>query len=159
MGMGRRRADGGATGAHRPSGGGALWADRGHHRRTAAPRGHYAACAPPLPAAICSTTPYDRAAHSYGKSYRDVVRAFRRQYPNPPDVVAFPCDENDIIALLDWCSSNRAAAIPYGGGSSVGGGEPPHSDAYRAAVSIDLRTLSRVVEIDRTSSNSGLPAR
>ncbi|TMA35324.1 MAG: FAD-binding oxidoreductase, partial [Deltaproteobacteria bacterium] len=29
-------------------------------------------------AAISSETPYDRAAHTHGKSFRDVVRALRR---------------------------------------------------------------------------------
>jgi alkyldihydroxyacetonephosphate synthase len=110
-------------------------------------------------AAICSTDPYDRAAHAYGKSFRDVVRAFRRDYPNPPDVVAFPRGENDIVALLDWCTTTGAAAIPYGGGSSVVGGvEPPASDAYRGAVSIDLRCLSRVIEIDRASRAARIQA-
>src|SRR5437867_12764702 len=41
-------------------------------------------------AAICSSAPFDRAAHTYGKASRDVVRAFRRDYAHPPDVVAFP---------------------------------------------------------------------
>ena len=36
-------------------------------------------------AAICRTDPYERAAHSYGKSYRDVVRAFRGRFDNPSD--------------------------------------------------------------------------
>ena len=31
--------------------------------------------------------------HTYGKSYRDVVRGFRGDLPAPPDVVAFPSDE------------------------------------------------------------------
>ena len=114
---------------------------------------------PPQLATICSTEPYDRASHSYGKSFRDVVRAFRRQYENPPDVVAFPRDESDIVALLDWCTSAHAAAIPYGGGSSVVGGvEPPGSGAYRGAVSIDLRQLNRVVEVDRTSRAARIQA-
>ncbi|HVO26484.1 MAG TPA: FAD-binding oxidoreductase [Candidatus Margulisiibacteriota bacterium] len=115
---------------------------------------------PPAPlAGICSTEPFERAGHSYGKSFRDVVRAFRRQYPNPPDVVAFPRDESDIVALLDWCTSARAAAIPYGGGSSVVGGvEPPGGNAYRGVVSIDLRKLKRVIEIDRTSRAARIQA-
>jgi alkyldihydroxyacetonephosphate synthase len=114
---------------------------------------------PPQLTAICSTDSYDRAAHSYGKSFRDVVRAFRHQYPNPPDIVAFPRNENDVVALLDWCTNSRAAAIPYGGGSSVVGGvEPPVDDAYHAAVSIDLRHLNRVVEIDRTSRAARIQA-
>jgi len=108
---------------------------------------------------ICSLAPFDRAAHAYGKSFRDVVRAFRRQYANPPDVVAFPRHEADIVALLDWCTDAGAAAIPYGGGSSVVGGvEPPQSDRYRATVSIDLRHLDRVVEIDRVSRAARIQA-
>src|SRR5438309_862238 len=55
-------------------------------------------------AAICSTDPYERAGHTYGKAFRDVVRAFERHYPNPPDVVALPRTEEQLVALLDWAS-------------------------------------------------------
>jgi len=103
-------------------------------------------------ASVCSQTIEDRAAHTYGKGFRDVVRAYRRDYANPPDVVAFPRDEDEIAALLDWCSTQRAVAIPYGGGSSVVGGvESPGDDRYAGAVSIDLSRLDRVLEIDRAS--------
>jgi alkyldihydroxyacetonephosphate synthase len=116
--------------------------------------------APPAAlAAICSSDPYERAGHAYGKSFRDVVRAFRRQYPNPPDIVAFPAREADIVALLDWCADAAVAAIPYGGGSSVVGGvEPPGGDAYRGALCIDLRRLDRVLEIDRQSRAARIQA-
>jgi len=56
------------------------------------------------PAALadaCSTDPYDRAGHVYGKSFRDVVRAFHGDVPDPPDVVARPRDEAGLVALLD----------------------------------------------------------
>ena len=43
--------------------------------------------------ALCSTTTYDRAAHSYGKACPDLLRAVHREFPNPPDVVAFPKTE------------------------------------------------------------------
>jgi alkyldihydroxyacetonephosphate synthase len=110
-------------------------------------------------AAICSTTTYDRAAHSYGKAFPDLLRAFRRDFSNPPDVVAYPRNEEDIVALLDWCTQVRAAAIPFGGGSSVVGGvEPPASDAYPGAVSIDLRQLDKVLEIDKTSRAARIQA-
>src|SRR5438876_2257045 len=54
---------------------------------------------PPALAGICSDALFDRAAHTYGKSFRDVVRAYARDFTNPPDLVAFPRDEADIIAL------------------------------------------------------------
>src|SRR5437867_8698636 len=31
-------------------------------------------------AGICTTDPYERAAHSYGSSYRDLIRAFRARF-------------------------------------------------------------------------------
>jgi alkyldihydroxyacetonephosphate synthase len=115
---------------------------------------------PPAPLAdLCSTTPLDRAGHTYGKSFRDVVRALEREFSHPPDVVAYPRTEADVAALLDWCADARAAAIPYGGGSSVVGGvECAISDDYAGAVSIDLSRLDRVVEVDRTSRAARIQA-
>jgi alkyldihydroxyacetonephosphate synthase len=104
---------------------------------------------PPSLAAICSTDTYERATHSYGKAYRDIVRAFRGRIDNPPDVVARPRDEPDVERLLDWCASIGAAAIPFGGGTSVVGGVEPRG--LDAAVSIDVRALDRVLEVDPVS--------
>src|SRR5262249_12489170 len=102
-------------------------------------------------AAICSSERYDRAAHTYGKSYRDVVRAFRGELEDPPDAVAFPRDEEDVVAVLDWCAAVGAAAVPYGGGSSVVGGVDGGgrwADEFSGVVTIDLSRLDRVLEID-----------
>ncbi|HZR02609.1 MAG TPA: FAD-binding oxidoreductase [Burkholderiales bacterium] len=99
---------------------------------------------------VCSTDHYERLLHSYGKSFFDSVRVFARDFSNPPDVIAFPKDEQDIVRVLDWCDSNDAIAIPWGGGSSVVGGvEPPRDD--RPVVTIDLKRVDRVLEIDETS--------
>src|SRR5439155_23505494 len=99
--------------------------------------------------ALCSTAPFDRASHTYGKSFRDVVRALRRDFAAAPDLVVFPRSEPDVRAVLDWCSDARAAVIPYGGGSSVVGGvEPAVGDSWTGTVSLDLSRLDRVVEVD-----------
>ncbi|MGH3342818.1 MAG: FAD-binding oxidoreductase [Carbonactinosporaceae bacterium] len=103
-------------------------------------------------AAICSTARYDRVTHACGKAYRDVVRALRGQVDHPPDVVAYPRDERAVEAVLAWCEGANAAAIPFGGGTSVVGGvEPRVGDRYDGAVSLDLRRLDRVLEVDATS--------
>ena len=108
---------------------------------------------------ICSTTAYDRAGHTYGKAFRDVVRALRRDFRVAPDFVAFPRTEQELVRLLDWCQDERVAVIPYGGGSSVVGGvEARVTDAYRGAASIDLARLDRVLEIDRTSRAARIQA-
>ena len=103
-------------------------------------------------AGIASTDPHDRASHTYGKSFRDIVRGARGQFDNPPDWVAFPTSEDEVAAVLDWCSDAHVAAIPYGGGSSVVGGvEAAVGDRYAGAVSLDLGGLDQVFEIDTTS--------
>ena len=98
---------------------------------------------------FCSTEHFQRLLHSYGRSFFDSARIFARDFANPPDVVAFPRDEREIVAVLNWCDSVNAVAIPWGGGSSVVGGvEPPRTG--RHVVTIDLKHLGRVLE-DRKS--------
>jgi alkyldihydroxyacetonephosphate synthase len=92
----------------------------------------------------------ERAAHTYGKAYRDIVRAFRGRYDNPPDLVAHPRDEQDVEAILEWATGEQVAVIPYGGGTSVVGGVEARFD--EPAISLDLGSLNRVLEVDHTSS-------
>ncbi len=66
--------------------------------------------APAALASFCDASPYERARHSYGRSFRDVVRGFRGDFPHPPDLVAFPRSEVDVAAVLDWCASTGTAA-------------------------------------------------
>ncbi len=93
---------------------------------------------------------YERVSHALGKSYRDVVQGFYGRFPNPPDLVAYPRDESEIETVLSWAEAEGAAVIPFGGGTSVVGGvEPRLGD--RPVVTMDLRRLDRVLEVDPES--------
>jgi len=95
---------------------------------------------------------YERVSHALGKAYRDVVRGFRGQIDNPPDLVAHPGDEGEVERVLGWCADEGVAAIPYGGGTSVVGGvEPRVGDSYDGAVTIDLGGLGSVLDVDSVS--------
>jgi alkyldihydroxyacetonephosphate synthase len=110
-------------------------------------------------AALCTADPYERAGHTYGKAFQDVVRAFARDFSPAPDLVALPASEADVTALLDWCSGAGIAAIPYGGGSSVVRGvEADVGERYAGALSIDLRRLDRVLEVDPVSRAAHIQA-
>src|SRR5262249_59190075 len=86
-------------------------------------------------------------------------RAFRRDFAHAPDLVAFPRGEGELVSVLEWCGDTGVAAIPFGGGSSVVGGvEPDVGDGYRGAVSVDLRHLQGVLEVDRTSRAARIAA-
>jgi alkyldihydroxyacetonephosphate synthase len=101
---------------------------------------------------LCTRDSRERAVHTLGKSYDDLVRGIRGDYRHAPDVVAYPRDEQDVERVLAWCTEQQLAAIPFGGGSSVVRGiEPDVGNGYAGAVSVDLRHLNRVLEVDRTS--------
>jgi alkyldihydroxyacetonephosphate synthase len=79
-----------------------------------------------------------------------VVRAFRGDFPDPPDLVARPRDESEVEVVLSWSEDQGAAVIPFGGGTSVVGGVEPRT-GDRPSVSLDLRRLDRVIEVDPAS--------
>jgi len=115
---------------------------------------------PAVLATCCSTGHHDRAAHAHGKSYPDYVRGLLGDYTHAPDVVAYPRDEAQVAAVLDWAGSAQAIVVPFGGGSSVVGGVDASFDAdrYKGAVTLDLRHLDQVVEIDSTSRAARIQA-
>jgi alkyldihydroxyacetonephosphate synthase len=113
--------------------------------------------APASLAGICRSDPYERASHAYGKAYRDLVRAFRGRFDHPPDVVAHPRDERELEQLLHWCAGAGAAAIPFGGGTSVVGGVEPRVP-HEAVVTIDLKRMNRVLEVDPVSRAARIQA-
>ena len=108
-------------------------------------------------AEFCSSDDYERASHTYGRSYLERARAIQRDFAHPPDVVARPRNEGEVEQALDWCHTNGYVAIPFGGGSSVvdGVSVPESADA---AVTIDLAALDRVLEIDETSRAARIQA-
>src|SRR5262245_27903196 len=105
------------------------------------------------PAALpfCTSEHYDRAAHTYGKSYPELARGLARDYASAPDVTAYPRNDADVKAVLDWAGGADATVTPFGGGSSVCGGVEPKRNGHKGAVTIDLRHLDKVKEVDKTS--------
>jgi alkyldihydroxyacetonephosphate synthase len=108
--------------------------------------------APAVLGDFCSASPHERASHALGKSYVEAVQGFRGIYRHPPDFVARPRTESEVERVLEWCSAERVAAIPFGGGTSVVGGVRPEVPTWcNGAVSLDLRALERVLEVDPVS--------
>src|SRR6476620_3653898 len=93
---------------------------------------------------------YERVSHALGKAYRDVVRGFRGEFENPPDLVAQPRDCSEVETVLNWAEAEGAAVVPFGGGTSVCGGVEARL-GERPVVTMDLRRLDRLVEVDPMS--------
>jgi alkyldihydroxyacetonephosphate synthase len=113
---------------------------------------------PPSLAHLVTADPQVRAAHAWGKAYRDVIRALRGQVGRIPDLVAHPTQDDEVSNLLDWAGEHNVAVIPYGGGSSVVGGVEYRGNAHRAVLSLDLTEMNRVLEIDTVSRSALIQA-
>jgi alkyldihydroxyacetonephosphate synthase len=93
---------------------------------------------------------YERVSRALGKAYRDIVRGHRGEFEHPPDLVALPRDCSEVETVLAWAEAEGAAVVPFGGGTSVVGGvEARLGD--RPVVTMDLRRIDRLVEVDPTS--------
>jgi alkyldihydroxyacetonephosphate synthase len=109
-------------------------------------------------------TPYasdtwSRAAHAAGRSYMDVVRGMRGEFPHPPDGVATPESEEELRSVLAWCAERDVAVVPFGGGTSVVGGVDGRPGPGQAGVvAVNLRQLDRVLEVDRVSRAARIQA-
>jgi alkyldihydroxyacetonephosphate synthase len=64
-----------------------------------------------------------------------------------------------VAEVLDWAVSAGAAVIPFGGGTSVVGGvEPRVGPGYEGVVTIDIKALDRVLEVDPVSLSARIQA-
>jgi alkyldihydroxyacetonephosphate synthase len=93
----------------------------------------------------------DRFLHSLGKSYLDLIRAWRGAPQYLPDVVVYPTNESQIAQLLDESTNWNFVVVPYGGGTTVVGGVSDHFTDEQVAVSVDFRLMNRILSTDEKS--------
>lgn len=110
-------------------------------------------------AEVCSVDKGSRARHTYGKAYRDIVRGFRGDFDGAPDFVARPTEVEQVRRLVDWAADTNVAVIPFGGGTSVVGGvEAGAVEGYCGVISLDTRSMDRVLEVDERSGAAHIQA-
>src|SRR5919197_6445820 len=91
-----------------------------------------------------------RLRRAVGRGYPDLVRLRIGRLDAAPDAIVLPGNAEQVARVLEVCSREGIAVIPFGGGTSVVGGVEPLAGPHRAAIALDLRRL-RGVEVDRTS--------
>jgi alkyldihydroxyacetonephosphate synthase len=116
--------------------------------------------APPVELRGIGTTDVrERATHTYGRGYRDLVRGFAGDFAAAPDWVFHPTEEAHLVALFRFCEAEGVALVPYGGGTSVVGGvEHRPGGRYRGTASVDLTRMDRVLEVDAASRAARIQA-
>lgn len=99
-----------------------------------------------------------RLLHTRGKSTPDLLRIRSGETSAAPDAVLLPGSHEEVLALLEACAERRIAVVPFGGGTSVVGGLEPERGGFEAVVSLDLRRLDRLIELDELSRTATLEA-
>jgi alkyldihydroxyacetonephosphate synthase len=104
-------------------------------------------------AGFASQAPRDRASHTRGRAFPDLVAGFAGDYGGAPDLVARPRDAAEVARVLEVCEAHGWSVVPFGGGTSVVGGVDAAAARgdREAVVSLDLEALAGVREVDLTS--------
>jgi alkyldihydroxyacetonephosphate synthase len=100
----------------------------------------------------------ERLVRAAGKSTPDMLRARDGRLALAPDAVMLPADHEQVQELLIACSEMKIAVVPFGGGSSVVGGLDALTGNCEAVVSLDLRRLDALLELDPVSQTATLQA-
>lgn len=100
---------------------------------------------------LITTTPLDRLTHSRGQSFPDLVALRSGDNLTFTDGVAYPESDAEARALLDYAADAGARVIPFGGGTSVVGHVTPEA-GENAVLTIDMRRLSQLRDVDRESA-------
>jgi alkyldihydroxyacetonephosphate synthase len=99
----------------------------------------------------------DRLLHAGGKSTVDLLRRKDSGVQEAPDAVLLPggpSGEDEVAAILQYCSERGIAVVPFGGGTSVVGGLDPIRDAFNGVVSLDLRRFDQLHALDEISGEA-----
>jgi alkyldihydroxyacetonephosphate synthase len=131
-----------------------LDADQVQLRPSALAPADRAALAAIVGAEYCRTDDRDRLLHAGGKSTIDLLRRKDSGVQDAPDAILLPGSEDDVAAVLRYCSEHGIAVIPFGGGTSVVGGLNPSRGEFAAVVSLDLRRFDRLISLDEVSGQA-----
>lgn len=94
---------------------------------------------------------YERLIHSYGKSFRDLWRIRNGIINQAPDLVCYPETEEQIQSIIAAAHEFDVVVIPFGGGSNIAGCVEPRGCQNRLVLSLDMKSMARVLEIDNYS--------
>ena len=92
-----------------------------------------------------------RLRHTRGKSTPDLIRIRAGDAGDAPDAVVLPGGHDEVQRILELCSAQRIAVVPFGGGTSGVGGLTPDAARFAAVISLDLGRMTRLLSLDEES--------
>ncbi len=74
-----------------------------------------------------------RVRRAAGRSYPDLVRLRAGRLEDAPDAVVLPGSVGEVARILEICSREGVAVVPFGGGTSVVGGVEPLRGGFESS--------------------------
>lgn len=104
-------------------------------------------------AAICKPDQYTddgplRLRHGHGHTQEEMYMVKYGRVHRIPDLVVYPENEAQVVALVAAASDENVCLIPYGGGTNVTEALRCPEDETRMIVSVDMRRMNRILWID-----------
>lgn len=120
--------------------------------------GFVAAVITALGASQVSTDAQVRLLHTYGKSYRDLLRARAGKLDRVPDAVLFPTSRPHVEAILAAATAHRVQIVPFGGGTNIVGGVEADPTRPGMTATVSLRQMNRVLAVDPVTRTARIEA-
>lgn len=96
---------------------------------------------------LITTDAKERLLHARGQSFPDWVALRRGRIARFPDGVAYPGNEDDLVALIAYAKNSGVSLIPYGGGTSVVGGINPEKNGP-PVLTVNLSRLNQLHDLN-----------
>lgn len=113
-----------------------------------------------LPEGRATADDLERLIHSHGQlSVDEIHRILRGSAPERVvDLVVHPQSEGEVVELVRLANAHGVVLIPYGGGTNVTGALLPPEDEGRLIVSVDMRSMNRILSLDRENNRAEVEA-
>lgn len=92
-----------------------------------------------------------RVRHSYGQSYRDLLRLRKGQIDASPDAVLYPKSHFEVCEIMKAAKLHHVCIIPFGGGSNILRMVERNADEQRMVVTVDTKLMNQLIEVDEES--------
>ncbi len=89
-----------------------------------------------------------RLRHGHGHTQEEMYAIKFAKLGRIPDLVVWPTEEQQVIALVEAAKLHNVVLIPYGGGTNVTDALRCPENETRTIVSVDMRRMNKILWID-----------
>ena len=111
-----------------------------------------------LPAERISADARPRLRHGHGHTQEDMWAAKWGGFARVPDLVLWPASDDELRWLVALARAQRVCLVPFGGGTNVTDALRCPEGERRSIVSLDMRTMNRVLWIDPRNGTACIQA-